>query len=522
MYVDASAIPDGGWLDADVCVVGAGPAGIALALELDDAGACVVLLESGGAGNEPGSRGIYLVEPGRTPRLGREPDRRGGLGGNTRYWSGNCRPLEPADFRPREWIPHSGWPIGLDDLWPFYERAHRVCGLGDFGCYDLEACRSALVHPPLGADPAVLVDRVVHTCPVLSFAELHGERLGAAASVRVVLHARALRVLTRGSATVADGVEVARPDGRRFRVAARLVVLATGGVENPRLLLRSTDSDPRGLGNAHDLVGRFFMEHWFVDIPLDAADVTRDVLLYQGRQEVRGTSVWAQLALAEPYAAATRAPGLSLWFQSAEPVALGARAAAEVGLMARGWMEREDLATELRLALADPRAVTRDLWRRARRRPRGGGAETGHAVRVQIEQLPDPENRVRLSADRDALGEPRMELRLRLSPDERRRHLRSLRAAADAVGLPGRRLARQMGVLLEAGRAGFFWHHMGTTRMHEDATRGVVDADCRVHGVSNLFVAGSSVFVTGGTAAPTLTIVALALRLARHLRERHL
>jgi choline dehydrogenase-like flavoprotein len=139
-------------------------------------------------------------------------------------------------------------------------------------------------------------------------------------------------------------------------------------------------------------------------------------------------------------------------------------------------------------------------------------------VTVQPEQTPDPENRLRLSSQRNRYGQPGVDLVLRFTDGERRAHRKSLEIAAAALGLDGARLVRQMHLRLRAGLFSFIWHHTGTTRMHDDPAQGVVDADCRVHGVSNLFVAGSSVFPTSGVAAPTLTIVALALRLADHLR----
>jgi choline dehydrogenase-like flavoprotein len=139
-----------------------------------------------------------------------------------------------------------------------------------------------------------------------------------------------------------------------------------------------------------------------------------------------------------------------------------------------------------------------------------------------MEQTPDPGNRVQLSTERDRFGQRRAELVFRLTDEDRRRHGRSLSVVAGAIGLDGPRVAGAAEAVLREGRAGFFSHHMGTTRMHEDPRQGVVDANCRVNGVSNLFVAGSSVFPTGGTTGPTLTIVALAVRLARHLRRGHL
>ena len=184
-------------------------------------------------------------------------------------------------------------------------------------------------------------------------------------------------------------------------------------------------------------------------------------------------------------------------------------------------MPRTEAMTQLRIALTNPGAVAGHVWNKLRRRRGPASADGGYALRVQVEQTPDPQNRVRLSAERDRFGQPRAEIALRLADGEIAGAARSLRSAAGAIGLEGRRLARQLRLLLQAGQGDYFWHHMGTTRMHADRTRGVVDADCQVHDVSNLFVTGSSVFPTSGTAGPTLTIVAMALRLAHHLRQRH-
>jgi choline dehydrogenase-like flavoprotein len=143
-----------------------------------------------------------------------------------------------------------------------------------------------------------------------------------------------------------------------------------------------------------------------------------------------------------------------------------------------------------------------------------------HYLMVALEQAPDPRNQVRLSTERDRFGQPVAELVYRVTDEAVRGHARSLAIAARALGLDGERMAERMQRRWRHGEVDFFWHHMGTTRMHPDPRQGVVDSDCRVHGVSNLFVAGSSVFPTSGTAAPTLTIIALALRLAEHIRQR--
>lgn len=500
-------------------MIGGGAAGIPLALGLADSSLDVVLVEGGGLTADQAGRSVYRVVPGRQLALGTDPSKPWYFGGNTNTWAGNCRPLDESDFEPREWVRYSGWPISRQELRPYYEHAQRMSGLGDFRWYDADQCRPHLAHTTLDVDPAVLDTRMMQICPVPSFAELHRQRLDAAANLHVLLHAQALRLKTNAGGDRVCAVEVAGADGRRSRIEADTVVLAAGGVENARLLLASNDVRSNGLGNDHDLVGRFFMDHLYLDIPLGGWDNGLDLSLYDVDshlpQAVGGVAVWAQLALSEELMRRERTPGLSLWFLRLPRSSPSVIAMRRISMLGRVPL---DPGTDFRLVLTDPAEVSKYLLRRLTER--GKAPTEGYVLRVQIEQTPDPENRVRLSSARDAFGQPKPELALRLTEEERQGHERALEVAADELGLNGARIAKQMRLMLRGGRFGFFWHHMGTTRMSDDPTQGVVDADCRVHGVSNLFVAGSSVFPTGGTASPTLTIVALALRLADHIGGR--
>ena len=384
-----------------------------------------------------------------------------------------------------------------------------MCGLGPFQWYDLVACRAQLRHQPFAVDPAILASRVVQSCPVPSFARLHGDRLAAANNVRVWLHAQALQFKTNATADHVHAVEVADPTGRRLRVEAKSFVLATGAVENARLLLGSNDVTPRGLGNGHDLVGRFFMEHWCVDIPVGRWAHTRDLRFHADLQPVGDSRIWAQFAISDELQRRERVPGLGLWLQPRPVVPVGSRV--------RQLLKRP--LTEIELGWRNPGNVAGPSLNTGRHQANGWQSAQSFQVTIQPEQTPDPENRLRLSSQRSRDGQPGMNLVLRFTEAERRAHRTSLEIAAAALGLDGARLVRQMQLRLRAGLFSFIWHHTGTTRMHNDPAQGVVDADCRVHGVSNLFIAGSSVFPTSGVAAPTLTIVALALRLADHLRR---
>lgn len=519
MFIDARDIVDRATLEADLCVIGAGAAGISVALQFASTQMRVVVLEGGGLPEDGDGPGPYTVLEGSPPRLVTDRHLHWSFGGNTNNWFGNCRPLDEADFEPRDWVPYSGWPIRRRHLLPFYERAQAACGLGDVRYYDIDTCRPHLIHQPIVVHSPMLTTKVVHSCPVVSFDRLYRERFRNAGNVRVCLHANAIRLETDPRGDRVHGVEVGTAGGRRFRVSARVFVLAGGGIANPRLLLCSNDVNPSGLGNDHDLVGRYFMEHPYVDIPLGRWKRGSDLRFHHCGELIEGMIVWGQVALSEDLMRRERVGGMSLWF-------------ARAGVLSGAWAGLLKTLRPGPSTLGDPRSDAHDrasgggarvteiltkLARRARRMAPGGG----YFLRVALEQTPDPRNRVRLSWDRDRFGQRGVDLVFELSEEHLAGHARLLRIGADALGLDGLSIAAQMHRMFHTGQMKFFWHHMGTTRMHDDPKRGVVDGDCRVHGVSNLFVAGSSVFPTGGTAPPTLTIVALALRLAEHI-GRHL
>jgi choline dehydrogenase-like flavoprotein len=509
VILDARRSNAGESVEADLCIIGGGAAAIPIALAFADTATRVVMLEGGGLASDPGKRGIYRVVTGS--RSGVAIDRRKWhFGGNTNHWFGNCRPLEEADFEARDWIPHSGWPIERKELLPFYAEAQRLCSLGDFDTYDVERCRPYLSHQPLALRPDVLANRVVQTASSLRFAELYRERLESAENVRVFLHTRALELETNAAGDAVGAAQAVAADGRRSAVRARAFVLAAGGIENARLLLCSDKSNPHGLGNDHDVLGRYFMEHPFIDVPL-GRNPFDDLHFYSSTHPVGAATVWGHIVLAEEIMRRERLPGACFWFPSAATVTTSRSLAGRLRDLVLGRERVQNVVAELRNAAVD---VTAAIAETARRTNRDCG------VRICLEQVPDPQNRVRLVPRCDGFGQRRVAIDFRLT--EVARQARAMTIAMEELGLDARRIVERMLLRIRAGRMGFFWHHLGTTRMHRDPAHGVVDADCRVHGMRNLFVAGGSVFPTGGTAAPTLTIVALAVRLAEHIRRRGL
>jgi choline dehydrogenase-like flavoprotein len=487
LLIDARSIPQGTTVETDLCIIGAGAAGITLALECAGGPFRVCLLESGGFEPDPETqalsrgrvfgRAYYKLESARVRRFG----------GSTSSWQGICRPLESSDFEARDWVPHSGWPFGAEVLRSYYERAQERCRLEAFG-YDGQRWASA-ERPLLAFEAGVVESRVFQIAPV-RFGEVYRKDVTKAPNVDTFLFANVVELEASENGRIVERVAVACLAGNRFSVRARLFILATGGIENARLLLASNRVQRAGLGNPHDLVGRFFMEHPHVISAAFLASSARIPLDFYRARPVSRAEVAGLLTLPEE----TRRRERMLSFGCFPP--------------------QDAELPEFEVSLAR-------MIREMDGRP-GAAAERAVLWMGVGEQVPNPESRVRLADERDALGMPRVQLEWRLGALDKRSLRRAHEILAREFGRAG--LGRLQLLLgeddhqwppeLSAGR-----HHMGTTRMHQDPRRGVVDPRGRVHGLANLYLAGSSVFPTSGAAGPTLTLVALALRLADDLKE---
>lgn len=525
MIIDARRDPPSGPLECDICIVGGGAAGITLALELANAGRRICLLESGGPKYELRTQGLYGGEISGDLRTELRETRLACLGGSTHVWAGWCRPLDPCDFETRDWIEGSGWPFGASELRPFYARAHEMCGLGDPD-YDAASWERRLGNHRLPVSGDEFLSSVFHVSRV-RFGTAFGPTLARAAQIRALLHANALRLVLAPDSERVARVEVGTLNGRRFDVVARTFVLAAGGIENARLLLLSGDSPERSIGNAHDLVGRCFMEHGFVEAGfLRLADPRQSLVFYfpqRFRSGGRKHMIRAVLAPTPAVRHRERLLGCAIFFRpwyEADPVfeAPEVKAMLEVWDGLRGRAVPGRLAERTARMSRAPRKLLTALCRRLFARPR---PQASWRLRAALECTPDRGNRVTLSGRRDALDRPLPHVRwclgeLDIHSVRRAHQLLDVRVRKDGLGRIEPRLqddADSWRAAVDSGK-----HHMGTTRMHVDPRRGVVDANSRVHGIANLYVAGGSVFPTAGFANPTLTIVALAARLAAHLR----
>ncbi|MEW9625572.1 FAD-dependent oxidoreductase [Rhodanobacter geophilus] len=533
-------------LDADICIVGAGAAGIAMARNLIDSSLRVCLIESGGHGGELRNQALYEADSIGSPPFDPVSSRMRVFGGSCNLWGGGCMPLGTLDMSPRDWVPHSGWPLSQADLLPWYERARAVCGIEEHGL-DGDRFLAAPARPPLPFDRDTLVNQIFVRSPVL-FGRAYRTELEHAANLTVLLHANLLELEATSDGGAVRQARIGSLTGRRGTVRARHYVLACGGIENARLLLLSDAVVPGGLGNRHDLVGRYFMDHPSGKLgTLHSRKADRLARPYDRLRGKGAAPPFPEIGLSEqvqrthrilnarvhPFAVEGRVPrglhalrGLRRTLRRPamdENARLEARMcaamrseAAPASAHAAAPASLGRLALQLGFGMGD---VAHALGRKLADKP---AVRTSHVDLVgYFEQAPNPDSRVSLSRERDALGQRKLRIDWRLTELDRHTFRTSaklfgeeLARACDGRFEPEPWLDDAGGTPQVHGTA----HHLGTTRMADDPRRGVVDRDCRVHGMDNLHIAGSSIFPTGGWAFPTFTIVAMSLRLADRLQ----
>ena len=521
MLLDARSLPNDGTLEADVCIIGAGPAGITLALELARTDLRVLVLESGDAGWTTRGKGLARGENADPNYFRLEWARIRTFGGSSWAWRSHglrTRPLDRLDFEARPEIDRPGWPIGADALAHHWDRATALCRLPSRG-YDVEDWQTPQA-PALSGDDD-LDTAMFPVGPGDAFTSRLDE-LGELDNVTCVTHATVLELQTDASGRRVERAWVTSGAGRSHTVSARTFALALGGIENARLLLLSHRTHRHGIGNAHDLVGRHFMEHPHIRTGvLEPRVPARDFRLYQRVEHPEGEAI----GFLRPSEAALRREGLlnSAWaLHPATP----------------------ELTSEVGRSLTDVKDTLRTFWRVTPHTGARVGTLARHPVRAvttlagsrdvrrgaaptprfrllgMTEQEPHRDSRVVLGTRRDRYGQPVARLDWRLTERDLwtvRRTQEVLSAALERAGVG--RIVQRFGDEHPPPLIGGGFHHMGTTRMDRDPRAGVVDTDGRVHDMANLYVAGSSVFPTGGVANPTLTLLALTLRLADHLRQ---
>jgi choline dehydrogenase-like flavoprotein len=549
VIVEALSLVAGMVIETDLVVVGAGPGALALALQFLGTSTRVAVLETGGLAEDALANATSNLDSasryGGENRI--ENTRR--LGGNANVWSiqtsqghRNVRfaTYTEGDFAERAWMPESGWPIGYADYSDAMRRARITTGLPEAGF-------SAAEWADNEATPFALNGAQVQTS-IFQFA--NGEayladaraRLEAAPNITIYPHAHAVELMTRPDGARIEAVRALADPGHELTFKANRFVLAGGGLACPQILLNSTTHTPNGVGNAHDTVGRWFMDHPLIDggdlVPADKSVFDRNTL-YDLRT-VRGTPVMGFLAPTDRAMAENPIVNLNLILF---PVEADYR-------RNRDLSDRQALAFYSSVRVRDAlrnrqRPLLRDLFAATigadgivkhvldqKKHPkfnlgRGGWSELdSRSSRFDVfevlhvaEQAPHRDNRVSLGNERDRYGQRRVKIDWTFTEEDNAAIMRSQDFVAGELrhaGLGEWRIARDNGKpVIKSASTG---HFLGATRMSTDPREGVVDPNCRVHGVENLWIASSSVFPTGGFANPTLSICAFGIRIADALK----
>ncbi|QUD87914.1 FAD-dependent oxidoreductase [Phenylobacterium montanum] len=542
-------------LKTGIAIIGSGAAGLTLALELDRLGLDCVVLEAGGDGFDKSAQEFY-----RAASISPEDHgpvhmyRRREFGGTTSIWGGRCIPFDPIDFEDRPWIPRGRWPVSYDEVAAHYLRALEICKAGPnlFRAEEgLPGSQAPMVEGLASED--VILDRIERFSEPTHFGRAYREQITASKAVTVLVNAVVVEITASEGGRAATGVLAKTTAGAEIRIEAPTVVVAAGALETARLLLASRSAKACGLGNEKDLVGRFYQSHLegeVGEIQFKAA-AERVRLDYerspegiycrryiwlspeaQRREKLGGLLIRpTHVSIADP---GHGNPVLSAMYivkdllvpeygrkmTSTEREAAGRLASSRSALFARhltnvvlgsprlmafglNWVRKRNLAKRKL-----PSVVLRD-------------ARGHYVLDVNAEQTPNFDSRVHLSDQLDPLGVPRLHVDWRTTAQDRD-------MVARALPLIQKGFATGKAAEVQFGRAPADYaarltriggHHIGTARMAASADDGVVDANGQAFDCKGLYVAGASSFATSGFANPTLVIVALALRLAQHLKD---
>ncbi len=522
--IDARSIGADFSPDFDVCIVGGGPAGIAAALALNGRGLRIAILEAGDLTPTIAGQRMLAASQSGSKYWSLQTSRYLALGGAANRWGGICRPLDEGDFEARPWVDHSGWPIGVSALEPYYKAAAEFLQLPT-GTFEPPAPTADGAVLDINDEDFTLVG--YEKSPLLHFGRVIRDKLAAATDVTVVLNAFVTELGMSTDSDVVDRVAVRSANGVSFDIRPKSVLLCAGAIENARLLLMSRKQKSAGVGNEYGLVGRYFMEHLhapmghLITAPTARLWSTYDLTNPARPQMTAAISPTPELIAQHRLVSASVAVGPTTF--AAEPPFISwpyplipVLDRAQIGMELHGGFSERAASRGMELARRSRSQIsTLRMNKKIGRSGPGQDPSTSNLKSVYIrgEQVPLAGNRVTLGSAVDRFGRPKAALTWTV--DEQ-----SLKSAEDIFSLFRSMIVRKglgtiVGPYPEWHRAIVGGpHHMGTTRMATSPSEGVTNADGRVHSVKNLYVAGSSLFTTGGHANPTFAVIALSLLVA--------
>jgi choline dehydrogenase-like flavoprotein len=530
MIDDLREFESGRTLSVDVCIVGAGAAGITIAKELLGSGLRVCLVESGGLREEDETQSIYQGESVGHP-VTMDEGRYRVFGGSATRWTGRCATFDPIDFEKRDWINKSGWPIDYKTLRPYYRRAEPMTNFPEPWKSDQEDVAQSLgIELPSfqsdGVRPFVWRYSPEGYGQQFCWSRAYSAELKADPNTFVILHANLTGWQGRDDGASIDAVTVRSLNDKSMTIKARAFALCCGGIENVRLVLNAPENILRRV-NPFDQLGRYFAQHprgCIATLKARPEIAKRLQHLFSTFFRRRGVQYEIGFALSDKAQREHRLVNASaaMYYHAAPDSTWKSGARLRNALKTR--TPYKGMLRDAFNAVSGVPSVAANLGRRLVLGQPAILTDPLITILIDLEQEPNPDSRVTLSAQTDRLGMRRAKVDWRISEIERRtsRYFNGYIAGElKRLGFGQTEASPWLTANSPISHDELYgtYHHIGTTRMSADPRDGVVDADCRSHGVQNLYFAGCSVFPTGGHANPTFTIAAMAIRLADHLRN---
>ncbi|MGB4842851.1 MAG: GMC family oxidoreductase [Ferruginibacter sp.] len=510
MHIDARLLDNQSVIEGDICIIGAGAAGISIALEFENTASKIILLEGGGFNYDDRVQELYNGKLTGHPYYPMKASRLHYFGGSTGHWGGMCSTFDDIDFVKRDWVENSGWPIKREDIAAHYPKA---CSILDLGPCEWDKEYWLKKNPDfhsLSLDDKVIWTKMWQFSPPTRFGSKYKDAIVNAKNIHLYTYANVVDINATENINSIQQVTVKNYEGKEHTVKAKHFILACSSMQNARVLLACNKQAPAGLGNDNDIVGRYFMEHAEIKTGELWLDETDKLKLYSMDQF---TKVRAELAISPQKQKELQVLNGSV---SLMPLEMSKKTIPSVKL----WSNddpRKSLDTFKKYSTLDKRNFVQRMFSKS--------IYQSYGLFTRAEQLPNPSSRVVLSNEKDELGVPRANLHWALSPIDKKTVLTINKLLGQQVGAAGIGRVKLYDFLLDGDEqlpdyTSGGWHHLGTTRMSDNPKEGVVDANCKVHGIDNLYVAGASCYPTGGAVNPTLTVVAISLRLANYLKEK--
>lgn len=509
MYIDARHLEDESLIEGDICIIGAGAAGITIALEWNYSPYKVILLEGGGFEYDSEVQKLYdgkITGQNYFPMMS---SRLHYFGGSTGHWGGLCTRLDEFDFNKKSWLEDSGWPIRFDDFFPFYERAYPFLDLSKskFDITSLQKQNPDLIEFPF--DKKYLWNKIWQRSLPTRFGSKYKDQITDSKNIHLYTYANVTNLNASENISKIEEVTIKNYANKTHKVRAKYFILACNALQNARILLASNKQVSTGLGNYYDIVGRYFMEHPEINSGELWLKTANPLLLYQWNSKVR-----AELAVSwEKQKELEILNGMV----SLSPLEIQKKKTPNVF----SWIDKDPRLSRDSFHKFASKAVSKNIFQRTF----STKSYTAYGVYSRTEQAPNPNSRITLNGEFDSLGVPKIDLKWVLSPIDKKTIREIIKLLGQQIGSYGLGRVKIYDFLLDEedqtmpNETSGAWHHMGTTRMNSNPKEGVVDSNCKVHGLNNLFIAGASCFPTGGAATPTLTVIALSLRLSDHLKK---